>query len=371
VLSGALSVLLLAVLPLFLRGTEATGVDQNALARIISKIQKEYSPYGEGQYAVAINVPVKYCSAGSNPDDGHFLKNDKPDAAKRAMKGDARVYKGQELIGATRKQSTTKGFLHSEYLLLRDPDEEHSLMMNLLNKKKDGCVIFYTLNSPCIGTCLYEDGGRHILKALSMIKGRANAFVYTQIFHRDAKNGELEEYLNNVHKEVPLYRCYPVRDAAPSHDRSPRPGHSRNRPARPGHSRNRSPEPGHSRNRPARPGHSRNRSPEPGHSRDRSRSHSPMESPSSDRDSYECHLCFNSDDIAQRCIEDNLLSSEWGPPQDMAAGSSSVRRAVQALVCFEVLGGGDWPQADIPCLEDFQCCVDGGDRLVSTEMNGS
>ncbi|KAL7849480.1 hypothetical protein SRHO_G00211030 [Serrasalmus rhombeus] len=154
VLSGTLSAVLLCSLSLCLRGTETVDVDQNALARIISKLQKEYCPKQGDQFAVAINVPARYCSAGSNLDDGSFLKNDKPDAVKRDMNGVNKLYQGKELIGALRKSSNNKGFYHSEYLLLREPDPEHSPMKNLLNKNKDGCVIFYTYNSPCIGTTL-------------------------------------------------------------------------------------------------------------------------------------------------------------------------------------------------------------------------
>ncbi|XP_036412394.1 uncharacterized protein LOC118797221 [Colossoma macropomum] len=279
VLSGTLKVVLLCLLSLCLRGTEAD-VDQNALARIISKLQKEYSPKQGDQFAVAINVPARYCTAGSNLDDGSFLKNDKPDAAKRDMNGVNKLYQGKELIGALRKSSNNKGFYHSEYLLLREPDPEHSPMKNLLNKNKDGCVIFYTYNSPCIGTCLHEDGDRNILDALYIFTGHQGptAFVYNRIFNYDKRNFDLEEYLKKIN-EVPLYRCYPVHksDSDRSRDRSPRPGHSRDR----------------------------DHPPKPGHSRDRDRSRSPL-SRSSDSDPYECHLCISSGEVVKQCIDINI-----------------------------------------------------------------
>ncbi|KAL7825421.1 hypothetical protein AOLI_G00326280 [Acnodon oligacanthus] len=187
VLSGTLSMVLLCSLSLWLRGTETVDVDQNALARIISKLQKEYCPKQGDQFAVAINVPARYCTAGSNLDDGSFLKNDKPDAAKLDMNSAKKLYEGKELIGALRKSSNNKGDFHSEYLLLKEPDPEYSPMKNLLNKNKDGCVIFYTYNSPCIGTCLHEDGDRNILEALYIFNEHRGpkAFVYNRIFNSD------------------------------------------------------------------------------------------------------------------------------------------------------------------------------------------
>ncbi|XP_017536979.2 uncharacterized protein LOC108410424 [Pygocentrus nattereri] len=274
VLSGTLSAVLLCSLSLCLRGTETVDVDQNALARIISKLQKEYCPKQGDQFAVAINVPARYCSAGSNLDDGSFLKNDKPDAAKRDMNGVNKLYQGKELIGASRKSGNKKGFFHSEYLLLREPDPEHSPMKNLLNKNKDGCVIFYTYNSPCIGTCLYEEGDSNILDALYIFTGHQGpkAFVYNRIFKRDRTNYDLKEYLKKIN-EVPLYRCYPVHKP----DHSPMPGHSRDR----------------------------DRSPQPGHSHDRDRSRSPL-SRSSDSDPYECHACIRLGEVAEQCIDINV-----------------------------------------------------------------
>ncbi|KAL6471945.1 hypothetical protein MHYP_G00205950 [Metynnis hypsauchen] len=223
-----LHVVLLCLLSLCLRGTEAQLVNQNNLAEIIKYIQTQYNP--GGQYAVAINVPAKHCTEKFNLEDfKKVLEKDKPDNVKNVMKGDKKVYNGERLIGATLlpdskgpiNPDTQKPYnFHSEYLLLikstplaKDPNPNDPLMKKLLNR--DGCVIFYTYNSPCTRTCLNEGNKeRNILNALNGLRNHKGpkAFVYNQIFNKDKNNTVLESYFkkiegnNNIGKF--LHRCY-------------------------------------------------------------------------------------------------------------------------------------------------------------------
>ncbi|XP_036413099.1 uncharacterized protein LOC118797905 [Colossoma macropomum] len=227
VLSGTLRVVLLCLLSLCLRGTEVKRVNQNNLALIIRYIQSQYSP-GD-QYAVAINIPAKFCTKTFNLDDfKSVLMNDLPDNVKDVMKGPSKVYSGTQLIGATplpdtkspvnRKTRKHPNF-HSEYLLLikstplaTDPNPNDPLMQKLLNRDPQGCVIFYTYNSPCIRTCLNEKNKeRNILTALNMLRDHQGpkAFVYNKIFHYDQNNTDLEKNLKKIEgkDEKFLYRC--------------------------------------------------------------------------------------------------------------------------------------------------------------------
>ncbi|KAL6471949.1 hypothetical protein MHYP_G00205990 [Metynnis hypsauchen] len=201
VLSGTLSVFLLCSLSLCLRGTEAQDVDQNTLPRIIYHIQ-QYSPGPKKQYAVAINIPAEMCGADFRPDDT-FLAGDKP--------GEVTCYFSKRLIyqSATMIGAVPKNSYHSEFWLLNPRNPDVSPMKNLLNERKDGCVIFYSYNSPCLGTCLNATNtGRNILTALDMFTRHdgPKAFVYSQIFGI----ADAEQYRDDfakVNAKIRLYRC--------------------------------------------------------------------------------------------------------------------------------------------------------------------
>ncbi|XP_017538024.1 uncharacterized protein LOC108411132 [Pygocentrus nattereri] len=223
VLSGTLRVVLLCLLSLCLRGTEAQLVDQNNLARIIRHIQTRYSP--GGQYAVAINIPRHLCTGRFSYEElRNALNNDQPNNVRNNLRNNS-IYNGQRMIAATRiedpnniDQNTTQHpFFHSEYLLLINSNPlgvrpNVPLMQALLNRDPQGCVIFYTYNSPCTGTCLKRNRPRNILTALNMIRRRPGpkAFVYNRIFQRDQGNPQLGVRLRQIegnNNNRFLYRC--------------------------------------------------------------------------------------------------------------------------------------------------------------------
>lgn len=114
------------------------------------------------------------------------------------------VYKGKELIAAGVQK--TPNIAHSEFLLMNPPD--NSPLTRLLNTRKNGCVVFYTLNSPCMNTCLrgkYKiTGGLDKLKAYKGIK----AFAFKNIWNPDQNRpDELREKLKVIASRIPLYRC--------------------------------------------------------------------------------------------------------------------------------------------------------------------
>ncbi|KAL7849466.1 hypothetical protein SRHO_G00210890, partial [Serrasalmus rhombeus] len=199
--SATLSVFLLCSLSLCLRGTEAQDVDQNTLLHIIRLIE-QYSPGPNKQYAMAINIPPEKCGAGFQPNDT-FLAGDNP-AEVKCHFSKREIYQSATMIGAVPKEN-----YHSEFWLLNPKNPDGSPMKNLLNKRKDGCVIFYTYKSPCLGTCLNATNtGRNILTALDMFTHHdgPKAFVYSQIFG----TADAEKYRDNfakVNAKIQLYRC--------------------------------------------------------------------------------------------------------------------------------------------------------------------
>ncbi|XP_036419470.1 uncharacterized protein LOC118803073 [Colossoma macropomum] len=232
VLSGTLRVVLLCLLSLCLRGAEAQLVNQNNLAHIISHIQTQYNPGGNRpnnrnpQFAVAINIPRQLCTQRFNFQEFlAALNNDQPNNVRNNLRRNG-IYNGRRMIGATLIEDPNNidpntnrhPFFHSEYLLLINSNPlgvppNVPLMQDLLNRDPQGCVIFYTYNSPCTRTCLNRYRPRNILTALNMIRLRQGpkAFVYNRVFQRDQGNPQLGASLrriegNNNNNRF-LYRC--------------------------------------------------------------------------------------------------------------------------------------------------------------------
>uniref|UniRef100_A0A672L478 Uncharacterized protein n=1 Tax=Sinocyclocheilus grahami TaxID=75366 RepID=A0A672L478_SINGR len=192
---------------LYSQSVEGEPVDIETLAKITrffsSEVSFHFTEVKVRQYAVAINVPKTQCENGFIPST--FLKEDKNVNVKNIISADERpVYEGKELIAAGVQK--TPNTAHSEFLLMNPPN--NSPLTNLLNKRKDGCVVFYTLNSPCMNTCLsgkYKiTGGLDKLKAYKGIK----AFAFKNIWMQDQnRQDELSEKLKVIASRIPLYRC--------------------------------------------------------------------------------------------------------------------------------------------------------------------
>ncbi|XP_068069908.2 uncharacterized protein [Danio rerio] len=171
-------------------------VDINTLARIQRFFNFNYAT--GSQYAVAINVPMEQCQSG--PSTANFLENDKSEDVKPYIKRDSmEVYQGTELIAAGVHKDA-----HSEHLLMNPPND--SPLTHLLNNSNNGCVVFYTLNTPCVGKCLNSDVVLSGLRELQNYQGM-KAFVYTYIYNKDQNNGNLRNALQKIANRVPLYRC--------------------------------------------------------------------------------------------------------------------------------------------------------------------
>ncbi|KAK3531551.1 hypothetical protein QTP70_024936 [Hemibagrus guttatus] len=163
--------------------------------------------YGlDGQYALGINVPARYCAEDDSLDQ-NFLSQDEANIVKRDMSSSECIYVGNELVGARPKRKNSKINIHSESLLLRISDP--SPMQNLLNKRKDGCTVFYTYNSPCVQSCSTPNKPYSIIPALEMFNRHQGpkAFVFSQIFKHDVGKAQWEENIREIEKRIPVYRC--------------------------------------------------------------------------------------------------------------------------------------------------------------------
>ncbi|XP_052437514.1 uncharacterized protein LOC127976961 [Carassius gibelio] len=195
VLSRAL--LLVSLLPLCTQSVDDELVDIGSLGKITEFFRNNYEM---GQYAVAINVPKVQCFTF---DESTFLKGE--NNVRQDLQKFIPIYSGTELIAAG-------VFLgkHSEDLLMNPPNE--SYLKKLLAKKgSDGCVVFYTLNSPCIDKCL-SDNDDSILKGLNELNAHTGikAFAFKHIYEFDQTQNKsiLRAELGKVAELVPLYRCF-------------------------------------------------------------------------------------------------------------------------------------------------------------------
>ncbi|XP_060744860.1 uncharacterized protein LOC132858497 [Tachysurus vachellii] len=188
---------------LFLLST-ASGAEVTNLKKIINHLQNIYGV--NGQYALGINVLDSYCTSDHKLDQ-NFLSQDSARKVKNGMNRKNRIYNGKELVGARPKRS--KGYnIHSEYLLLRGSDP--SPMQKLLNKRENGCTVFFTLNSPCVKTCSTPGEPHSIISALEMFKNHdgPKAFVFSQIWHHDKGKTEWKDNIGEIEKRIPVYRCH-------------------------------------------------------------------------------------------------------------------------------------------------------------------
>ncbi|XP_026994663.2 uncharacterized protein LOC113637918 [Tachysurus fulvidraco] len=187
---------------LFLLST-ASGAEVTNLKNIINHLQKTYGI--DSQYALGINVLDKYCTSDGQLDQ-NFLSQDGPIQVQNAINSNERMYIGEDLVGA-RTKTVKRVRIHSEYRLLGGSDP--SPMQNLLNKRKNGCTVFFTLNSPCVQSCSTPEGPRSIIKALDMFKNHngPKAFVFNQIWDHDKGTPEWKNNIGEIEKRIPVYLC--------------------------------------------------------------------------------------------------------------------------------------------------------------------
>uniref|UniRef100_A0A4W4DSD3 Uncharacterized protein n=1 Tax=Electrophorus electricus TaxID=8005 RepID=A0A4W4DSD3_ELEEL len=172
-----------------------------------------YTGYGsEGQqFAVAINVKAEQCS--TNDLDQNFLDQYPSDVVKNNLAGVNKVFIGDRLIAARPKPIPgSNNNYHSEYLLLINstlPNQEVPPIWHLLNTDNNGCVVFYTYNSPCVKTCSTPNNCYSIIPALDMIKVHSGpkAFVFWQVWQHDNNSIKWKENIKSINDKVPLYHC--------------------------------------------------------------------------------------------------------------------------------------------------------------------
>lgn len=144
-----------------------------------------------GQYAVAFRVEKNKCLQGSDYPSQKLLTEVKQKLQKNE------VYVSSNLIAAKADKDKQD---HSEFRL-------KNYLKNILNGK-DECVVYFTVNSPCLNKCVsdsWEYSIKDNLKLLQKYEG-IKAFAFKIVWREDKKE-EVINRLKTIAPDVPYYQC--------------------------------------------------------------------------------------------------------------------------------------------------------------------
>lgn len=149
-----------------------------------------FSRLGDGQFAVAFRVNKEKCL------DPSFKGVTLTDEAINAINNN-QVYESDNLIAAKP---------------IKGPHPEHSefRLMQCLQKilgKGDDCVVYFTVNSPCLKTCL-DSGPYSIIASLQQLEkyNGIKAFAFKDIWRFDKRNKVIAK-LKEIALGLPYYEC--------------------------------------------------------------------------------------------------------------------------------------------------------------------
>lgn len=144
-----------------------------------------------GQYAAAFRVEKHKCQ-DSNYDGQDLITQEVKDTLQRNE-----VYNSDNLIAAKADKNINR---HSEYRL-------KNYLKKVWNKTNE-CVVYFTVNSPCLDKCISESGKFSIrgnLKNVEKYEG-IKAFAFKIVWKRD-KIAEVTRRLKGIAPALPYYHC--------------------------------------------------------------------------------------------------------------------------------------------------------------------
>ncbi|KTG42545.1 hypothetical protein cypCar_00002254 [Cyprinus carpio] len=161
-------------------------VDPKTLMSIVNNFENWLG--NTGQYAVAFRVEKDKCLEGSDYPSKELLTKVKEKLQRNE------VYVSDDLIAAK-----PNGVEHSEFRLKKDLDT--------ILKVKDKCVGFFTVNSPCLKTCL-ADGPYSVKDSLVQLQKYMGikAFAFKKIWEHD-KKADVKNRLKEIARDLPYYLC--------------------------------------------------------------------------------------------------------------------------------------------------------------------
>ncbi|XP_074927360.1 uncharacterized protein LOC142047558 [Chelonoidis abingdonii] len=163
------------------------------------------------EYAFAVSLEKASCENPSGLEQ--VLRRNKLRDMQAAINREGVLYDPDEgpIVAARMKRLSGAGE-HAEWRLLQG--DQNSPVQKLLARtyNKRSCLIFFTIRSPCTGTCLLVKRPHNILQMVSdtfhPIDHNYKAFIFRQIYHQD-RDLDPQGLLEAWHRlpDVPLLRC--------------------------------------------------------------------------------------------------------------------------------------------------------------------
>ncbi|KAM5165031.1 uncharacterized protein ACMZJ9_007441 [Mantella aurantiaca] len=171
------------------------------------------------QYAyVAVFTQQECDSLSSENIDLKILQRENAGEIADALNHDENIYEGNQMVLATfRVMPGNQHSIHSEYRLLHSPGNKNSPVHLLLNKNpKAACVLFYSLNSPCVGVCTNLQNVNNIIGELpvfDIFNNNNKAFVYSKLYTGDIVSNKITKEdiwagLAKINNKMEVFHCF-------------------------------------------------------------------------------------------------------------------------------------------------------------------
>ncbi|XP_075194991.1 uncharacterized protein LOC142295784 isoform X2 [Anomaloglossus baeobatrachus] len=204
---------ILTVLCLWSCVLTVTPLNTQEFARATDYIERNIFNDMTRQYAYFVKFNEDECNKGLQSQDIANALTVDVAAGIRATVMKREIYHGDRMVAACAiKQG--KRYKHSEYRLLNIPAGSTESPISSLLKKDPaaGCVVFYSLNSPCVEFCTDPDGPYNIIDKLNQVNlppYNSRAFAYTKVFDTDKERPRADVWKNwkALNAKMQLIRC--------------------------------------------------------------------------------------------------------------------------------------------------------------------
>ncbi|XP_044147277.1 uncharacterized protein LOC122935579 [Bufo gargarizans] len=186
-----------------------TPISQEQVGRITNYIEQNIFQGLQDQYAYFVKFTDEECNKDLQTKDFDVILKDDKSTGIREKVVNKEIYNGIRMVAASYIKMK-KYDIHSESRLL-NPDPEYSPISKLLEgTSANDCVVFFSLNSPCVQTCTDPKGKYNIIDKLNKHNlPTSRAFAYTKVFEKDKNKPEDEVWKNwgVLDGKMTLLRC--------------------------------------------------------------------------------------------------------------------------------------------------------------------
>ncbi|XP_069830237.1 uncharacterized protein [Dendropsophus ebraccatus] len=202
---------LLAALCLWSCVLTATPLSPEQVGKITNYIEQNIFRGLQEQYAYFVKFTDQECNKDLQTGDFDEALNVEKSAGIPDKVVKKEIYIGNRMVAASYKKEK-RYEVHAESRLLNPlSDTGKSPISTLLEKNPAaGCVVFFSLNSPCVQTCTDPKGKYNIIDKLNRVNLPGNrVFAYTKVFEKDKKRPENEVWKNwgELDAKMSLLRC--------------------------------------------------------------------------------------------------------------------------------------------------------------------